>query len=197
MKPRYLTLVAALAFLFMLLALNQPWQSELVVTAALTKVISVSGLQVLPTSNALILVVVLLCLVLAITKGGFRYILAIALAVCLCIVALQSIEASAQTNAYSALTQKFEALSGLASADPHLNLATNGAVALAASLAAFISALFVVARTSVALFSRRGGTSLAKNASKGSAKAAKAAKASAAAKSTKIIDPWAETSDRK
>jgi hypothetical protein len=197
MKPRYLTLIAVLAFVFMLLALNQPWQSELVVTAALTKVISVSGLQVLPTSNALILVVVLLCLVLAITKGGFRYVLAIALALCLCIVALQSIEASAQTNAYSALTQKFETLSGLASADPHFNLATNGAVALAASLAAFVSALLVVARASVAFFSRRGGKSPAKNEGSGEAKPAKAAKVGAAARGSKIIDPWAETSDRK
>ena len=197
MKPRYLTLVAVLAFALMLFALNQPWQSELVVTAALTKVISVSGLQVLPTSNALILVVVLLCLVLAITKGGFRYILAIALALNLCIVALQSTEASAQTSAYSALTQKFEALSGLASADPHLNLATNGAVALAASLAAFVCALLVMARTSVAFFSRRGGKSPAKNARKGTAKTVKSTKATTAARSTKIIDPWAETSDRK
>ncbi len=197
MKPRYLTLIAVLAFVLMLLALNQPWQSELVVTAALTKVISVSGLKVLPTSNALILVVVLLALVLAITKGRFRFILAIALALCLCIVAMQSLQASGESNAYSALTQEFEALSGLSSADPHLRLATNGTVALAASLAAFISALFVVARTSVAFFSRRRAESSSKKDGSGKSKTAKSTKTSATVKSSKAIDPWAETSDRK
>ena len=172
--------------LVMFVVLSQPLQTELVKTQAITKTIEVTGLQVLPLSNAVLLVAVLLSLLLMITKGGFRYFLAIGIAVCLLSIALQCFEISFSTNAFLPLTQKYEALSGLASADPHLDLATHHSRSFIAALAALLSALAVIANgfLNFMVTRRRRGA---------------ATKKSLTASKAKVVpsDPWAETSDGK
>jgi membrane-bound ClpP family serine protease len=172
----------------MFMVLSQPWQSELAKTQAVTKTIEVTGLQVLPGSNAILLVSVLLSLLLVITRGGFRYFLAFGIALCLLSIALQCLQISFSTNAFSPLTQKYEALSGLASADPHLDLATDHSRSLIAALTALLSAVAVIANgflnfTVTRLRRRRGAAN----------------KKSLTASKTKVVqsDPWAETSDGK
>lgn len=188
MKLRLFVLSAVAAALIMFAMLNQPWQSELVRTAAITKTIEVTGLQILPGSNAILLVSVVLCLLLLISRGGFRIFLALFIAISLCAISLQCFQAGIVTTIFSQLTQKFEALSGLAAADPHTNLQTHHVRAWVAASAALISALLVIARVTMTLWFSQDQRKFKGNPVMPAKKA----------KTNRVqTDPWAETSNRK
>ena len=98
MRTRSLIVLAAIATVVMMVAMNQSWQSETVKTAALSRGIQVTGLEVLPGANALFLVLILLALVALITRGRFRFVLAAGIVVGYLAIAVQCLQANASED---------------------------------------------------------------------------------------------------
>lgn len=188
MRTRSLIVLAAIATVVMMVAMNQSWQSETVKTAALSRDIQVTGLEVLPGANALFLVLILLALVALITRGRFRFVLAAGIVVGYLAIAVQCLQANNQSTAFFALTLKAESLSGLSAADPHLQLSSHLSFALIAAAAALLGTACVLAQAATAIW-----------VSQKVAKVSNPQVSSLKSKSKLVSqrDPWAETSDRK